>query len=699
MSATASAVLHAGSAVVCLAWTLLVLSIGRGPTTYLLAAACGVAGFWAAAVALTPDTPLEGLAGALEILRLAVWFALLLSLYRRATGARAGPALRSFALAGGLAALLALVSLLPQAADVLALPSLGSPVLLARLGVALLVVLLAENLYRNTGDEARWHVNLPCIALGGLAAFDLLIYADAALSRGFSPVLLNARAALTAFAVPLLAIAAVRDGRWRNDPSISRQAVFHGATLVVAGAFLLGVGAVGEALRLLGADWGPTVQASLLAGAVMVLAIALTSGSMRSRLRGLLVDHFFAARYDYRREWLRCVAMLSAPDDGAPAERRAIRAMADPVDSPAGLLLLRDAGAPMQRWAGSWNLPSAPLALPAGHPLLAALGEGEGEEVLDFGPERPLPADLAAAYGPIWLAVPLGHPREGLVGAILLAPPRASFVLDREVFDLLRTIGREIAMFLAERRAAERLAEQRPLQDYAKRFAFVAHDVKTVASQLTMLLANAEDNLQDPEFQTDMLLTVRASADRINTLIARLTQPGEVMPEPPASAGTAPAASVSPSVDPLPRLRALAAAHGHPVRILEEGGAPLGRVAMPPEAFETACGHLLNNAVEASPPGRPVELRLRREGGRILLDIVDEGPGMTPEFIRDELFRPLSTSKAGGSGIGAWQSRELLAEAGGELSVLSRPGAGTTMRLMLPAATLLPMGAHEASRK
>jgi signal transduction histidine kinase len=57
---------------------------------------------------------------------------------------------------------------------------------------------------------------------------------------------------------------------------------------------------------------------------------------------------------------------------------------------------------------------------------------------------------------------------------------------------------------------------------------------------------------------------------------------------------------------------------------------------------------------------------------------------MTPDFIRDELFRPLSTSKPGGSGIGAWQARDLLRAAGGELTVLSKPGAGTTMRLSLP---------------
>jgi signal transduction histidine kinase len=133
-----------------------------------------------------------------------------------------------------------------------------------------------------------------------------------------------------------------------------------------------------------------------------------------------------------------------------------------------------------------------------------------------------IPADLTAAYGPLWLAVPLLHHREGLFGAVVLAPPRAPFRLDGEAFDLLRVVGREVAMFLAERRAAERLNDGRRLQEYASRFAFVAHDVKTVGHQLSMLLTNAAGPHGRPEFQQDMLLTVGASAQRIGTLIARL---------------------------------------------------------------------------------------------------------------------------------------------------------------------------------
>jgi signal transduction histidine kinase len=200
-----------------------------------------------------------------------------------------------------------------------------------------------------------------------------------------------------------------------------------------------------------------------------------------------------------------------------------------------------------------------------------------------------------------------------------------------------------------------------------------------VASQLTLVLANAEDNIEDPEFQHDMLLTVRAAADRINTLIARLRQPGE---PPAATAGGAP------SVDLPTMLRRLAAARAHPVEV-EEDGPPAGAAAIAAEQLDAAVTHLLDNAIEASAAGAPVRIRLRQENGRILVDIIDRGTGMTPEFIRDELFRPLSSSKPGGSGIGAWQARELLRDAGGDLIVESRPGAGTTMRLILPAREAL----------
>jgi putative PEP-CTERM system histidine kinase len=662
-----SAILYAGCAVACLAWGVLVLGTGRGRRAWPPAAACIVTALWAASVALSPQAPFAGLAGALEVIRTATWMWVLLLLGHRISGRQAVPLLRySVVMACGLT-VLALITLVPSVVSALTWFPIGSPVVLVRLALVLMVVVMAENLYRNAGDATRWHVVLPCITLGGLAAFDVLLYAHAALSREISPTLADARAVLTALVAPLLAVGAVRDRRWRRDPPVSRQVVFHGATLLIAGSFLLAVGAVGEAIRHIGTDWTRAAEVGLWAGSAMAFVVALTARSVRSRLRRSIVDHFFAARFDYRQEWLRCVATLSEP--GVPAPLRAIRAIADPADSPAGVLLIREPGENGLSWAESWNRPGEALSVPGNHPLLASLRDGNWVHV--FGANDT--PDLQALFGPLWLAVPLAHDRDGLIGIVLLARPRATLPLDVEVFDLLRSLGREVSMFLSERRSAERLSEHQHLQDHAQRFAFVAHDVKTVASQLTMLLANAEHNIQDPEFQRDMLLTVRASAARINTLIARLRQPD----------ASASASGETSGIDPIAHIRALASRHSHPVDVEDDGQSP-PRVLMQAEAFDAAVGHLLNNAAEASPADERVEIRARHWQHRLTIDIVDHGPGMTPEFIRDALFRPLETRKPNGSGVGAWQARELLRRAGGDVTVLSRPGHGTTMRLTLP---------------
>jgi signal transduction histidine kinase len=79
-----------------------------------------------------------------------------------------------------------------------------------------------------------------------------------------------------------------------------------------------------------------------------------------------------------------------------------------------------------------------------------------------------------------------------------------------------------------------------------------------------------------------------------------------------------------------------------------------------------------------------VSLRLRRDGGEVLVEISDTGQGMTPEFIRERLFKPFESTKAAGMGIGAFESREYVAELGGRLEVHSVPRRGTTFRVVLP---------------
>jgi putative PEP-CTERM system histidine kinase len=325
------------------------------------------------------------------------------------------------------------------------------------------------------------------------------------------------------------------------------------------------------------------------------------------------------------------------------------------------------------QWAGSWNMPAATLPIPPGHALIAEFRTGDWIVELD---KAPAIAEWSGELDRTWLAVPLNH-QGSLIGFVVLARSRAQFKLDREVFDLLRIIGREVASRVAEQLAAQVLSQTQQLREYSQRFAFVIHDIKNVSGQLSMLLTNAEIHADNPEFQRDMLATVRASVGKITRLLTRLQADRQERSHA--------------LIRPMQRLGSLVEAiersAGATVALSDDGGN--AGVAIDPESFDAVVQHLLNNAIEASSGTGAVRVQLRHEALSVVIDIIDEGPGMAPEFIRDKLFRPFVTTKGGGHGIGAYQARQLLRDAGGDLLVLSRQPGGTTMRLLLPSVRVV----------
>jgi signal transduction histidine kinase len=93
--------------------------------------------------------------------------------------------------------------------------------------------------------------------------------------------------------------------------------------------------------------------------------------------------------------------------------------------------------------------------------------------------------------------------------------------------------------------------------------------------------------------------------------------------------------------------------------------------------------NLARNAVEAG--AHRLRFSAVREGGTIAIEVADDGPGLPPKA-RENLFRPFfGSARPGGSGLGLAIARELVRAHGGELTLASSTGAGTTFRLTLPA--------------
>jgi putative PEP-CTERM system histidine kinase len=672
----ASSMLHGLAAVVFLVLTVYVGIRGRvSRTGRFMFAACLATAAWAASVAV--EGGFGRVSSILETARIAAWALFTAHLLRGVMKDRRN--LPRWILAGPIVALVVttLALELPETMPVgeawlSQISWLSQTDRIVRILLAVSGFLLLENLYRNALPESRWHINLLTIGIGLLFIFDILLYADAALFHSVSPALFASRPLIDCLAAPLLALSVSRNRRWLVDIRVSRNVIFHSSTLLISGIFLLAIGVAGEVLRDIGVTWGPVLEITLIFGALVFVAVAFTSGRARSELRVFLVQNFFRSRYDYRKVWLGFIGTLSNPSfSGEQLQARVIRAVADTVDSPAGGLWLRDDDNTAFSPVASWNLPRG--GQPVDPEFAKAFRDGQWIVEISRSGDGIIPEALARVQR-AWLAVPLSHLGR-LIGFILLTEPRAAMTLNWENYELLRIVSRQVASYLSEEQAARQLVEARHLQDYSQRFAFVVHDIKNVVSQLSMMLANGEKHADDPEFQRDVLETVRHSVASMNKMLAQLRANREAE----ATEFIVPVVVVGEVLQAWQPKKQVDI-HFHS----DEGTA---RVKIARDKLEFALRHLLDNAAEVSANGAEISIEVRHGAGKVTIDIADAGAGMTADFIAHQLFQPFRSTKSEGYGIGAYQARELMRSARGDLLVLSEAGQGTIMRIVLPAET------------
>ncbi|QDH35097.1 XrtA/PEP-CTERM system histidine kinase PrsK [Porphyrobacter sp. YT40] len=554
--------------------------------------------------------------------------------------------------------------------------------------VSIGALMLLHNLYAGAASAMRPVLRWTGIGLAGIFAYDLNLATIAYLSGTAPPGLTDLRGVFAGTMAVLFALGMNAAGP-RVQFSPSRTVTFRTLSLLLIGGYLAAMVLVTKSLALLGGDMARTSQVMFLVAAVLAAAIALPSPRLRGWMRVTATKHLFQHRYDYRQEWLRFTRTIGHGGTGsASLEERAVKALADITESPAGLLLMPNDEARLELTA-RWNWPT--IAVPAlasdfvlagmleQHNLVLALDEarrgvdhhGEGAHV----PEWLIEAEDA------WALVPLIH-FDRLVGAIVLARPRNPRQLDWEDFDLLRTAGQQLASYLAEQAGQQALMDASRFDEFNRRMAFVMHDIKNLVSQLTLLAANAEKHADNPAFRADMLVTLRNSADKLSALLARLGRYGS---------GQVNATGPIELVD-LARGIAARFKGVHPVALTRE--VPV-EVMGNREALEQALIHLVQNAIDATEGDLPVFLDVSAEGLHGAIDVVDSGQGMTPEFIRSGLFKPFVSSKSGGFGIGAFEARELIKAMGGRIAVESRKGLGTRFSVVLPRAEAVRLAGAE----
>jgi putative PEP-CTERM system histidine kinase len=527
-------------------------------------------------------------------------------------------------------------------------------------------------------DESR-HVRRCAAAVGGQFAIDAMTYAQAQWQGDVDPSLSALRIAAVCISFVPLAI-----GVWRmpvQEPRIfiSRQVMFFSSSLVFLSLYFGLTALAAYYARTLGAGRGPLWQTLVIAVAAALFIILLVAEWPLRRLRVFISKHFYRNKYDYRIEWLRFVQTLSGAE--FDVARNAIRAVAQIFDSDGGLLFIREPEGTRFYLQSAWPDKSVQGGeiglLDSDDDLPKFLGERQW--VIDLREYALHPEKYGHLRLPAWLD-PRGPWRlispllvgNQLLGFLVLRAPPEPFVVTFEDLDLLKTVGRNVAVQLAQRRADEQLAESRQFDAYNRFAAFVMHDLKNSVAQLQLLVANAARHRNNPVFVDDAIDTIRNTSERMTRLIEQLQRRD--------AQGTARNVELGPVV-----AAAVARSQAREPAIAVDGQLDGVAVFADPERLTAVLEHVIRNAQEATAASGKVTVQLRATGSDAQLTVVDDGAGMDQEFLRHRLFRPFDSTKgAKGMGIGAYQVREYARTLGGDVDVWSAPGRGTKFCIRLP---------------
>ena len=690
---------------------------GRGQGVRLVVA-CGVTAAWAALLAYVstlPQMPLA-LVTVAEFTRDGAWLVVLTGLISGGTWPAFLTRVTHLLVAAVVVAAAGLLLMGQHPEWGAMLPAVFS---FGGLALSLAGLVLLEQVFRNANPDGRHALKHLVMGLGVLFAYDLFLFSQAQLVKGIEASSWEARGIINALVVPLVALAARANPTWSLNVFVSRQVVFYTTSFLAVGAYLMVMAAGGYVIRLYGGTWGRVAQIVFFAGAGVVLLALLASGSLRRRLRVFLSKHFYRNKYDYRVEWLRFIDTLSTAETGADTYENSVRAIAQIIGSPGGVLFLPWEGVEGYVPAAGWPAEGFSRSR---YPVLAA-----GEEMVRFIQRRQWVFDLEEyrdspdVYESIAvpaflreqqrlrLIVPLLMHDE-LLGLVAMVAPPPPFDVTWEDRDLLKTVGRHVATHLAQHEADRRLSESRQFEAYHRLTAFVMHDLKNLAAQLSLLLANAEKHKRNPEFIDDAIATIANSATRMQRLIEQL-QGREVKSgnrRVSLATVTRDACERCAVREPRPQCGELA---------------PDALVEADPDRLGMMIEHLIRNAqdatsfdgtvrvevsvlrgIELDPLGvsgiRAVTaqqlLAAANQGASVSpspglpedyarLTVEDTGSGMSPEFVKERLFKPFDTTKGSkGMGIGAYQVREYVVGLGGRVKVSSEPGRGTVFALWLP---------------
>ncbi len=531
-----------------------------------------------------------------------------------------------------------------------------------------------EETFKAAPNNSKWKIKFEVIGFGAILSMFVFYYSQGLLYHVISMDLLPARSGVFIISLLLVIYSRVFRGK-AGRVMVSGYILYRSVTVIFVGGYLLSLGLIGVAIKYLGVSFGKGMEIFIVFAAGIFTFLLLLSDRFRREVKVFVRKNFLARKHDYREVWLSFTQRLARCRTAADVESEILETFMDSFGFPRAALYLCVKDRNTCVFSSSRWLPDAPKEVRICPGLNSYFLERN--RVLNTADGEYLPTSEESGFfgqfGPC-IAVPLSANGE-LEGLIVLPGKRlASEKLIFEDFDIMKNLAKQSSVSLRIFRLSEELAEAREVAAVSRMSSFVVHDLKNLASSLALLLENSGRFISNPDFQQDMLATVRNTVSKMLELIRRLKTVPEKLdlkPEPADLSGLAreTAAEVS-------------RATGGAVISVKGGQATS---MMDRAEMKKVIINMLINSLEAGAPGTvEVETGQAGDGHDVFIRITDEGCGMTEKFIQTELFRPFRTTKQKGLGIGLYQCKQIVEAQRGRIEVESKDGKGAAFTVYLP---------------
>ncbi|MBN2298358.1 MAG: PEP-CTERM system histidine kinase PrsK [Deltaproteobacteria bacterium] len=537
---------------------------------------------------------------------------------------------------------------------------------------------IMENILRASTNEQKRVLKYPALGIITVGVGFILssMHRMSTLSITHEVLLLSSLILLVG--ISFLIFFAIRFKLFEMDIFVSRYVVYHSITFLSIGAYLFAMGLLILGVQRLGLQLSFVTIGFFVFLVLLALGILIISPDAKASLRFFVDTHFFANKYDYRKEWGELSGYLSIAFNEKQIIHVTSQVILDSMYIHELSLWLKDMD--IFRCVYSFPSPLKNKALTKDELFIAYLEKNPyfllkapciaGDEL--WARTIKDTSDILEEHK-IELAVPM-MAENRVIGFIAVGKENPGTPYGKDDIDLLSAIASQSSAALMSARFAQELAANKEMDAFNRMSAYVLHDLKNAAGNLSLILQNAPKHMDNRDFQKDMLETVSETLARIDKVMGRL--------------GAMPAKEelneqhihIGPVLDKVisrlqPRLMEIKV-----IQNIENDF----ELITDPELLERILENIIVNSTEAISNNGEITIEAKKDGTCSFISIRDNGTGMSEEFIREKLFKPFQTTKTKGTGLGLWQVKNMADKLGASIDVTNYPAQGVMFTITFP---------------